>query len=683
MRRRATPRNAMFISILGYGLLGGAARAEPPAPDVVAVFNIQARDVPGFTPADADTFTDYLISELTVSGMSVVSRAQVRARLIQQQAESYEACYAESCQIELGKAVAAQKVISSTWARLGSTGCTLTATIYDLRSEATEFSAKADAECDGSGLRTAIEQVGTALRSRAGQGYGKFKLDLEDGRAIKNPPTDEHGYLSIKAEAKARPSERIEAYVNGELAGLLVNGLFMKELPVGSYIVVLRTPGNLFAHQRFEVTMSKDGVRIPKEGFVQLQPVFGTLVIGGTPSEATAVIDGEPRPIHGGLREERRMGTYNVEIESPGYLPQPAQNVRVEPGGEVLFKYSLDRNAGSIAVAGAPAGATVLIDGNAVGTVPLTVPEIDVGDHIVEVQAPGHRLERRLVAVKRGERTNVEANLGEKRARLKIEAVARVIGEETPVEADVLIDGTKVGSTPWKGEVLAEVPLEVRLRLGREETGVRRVGVQEGGEQREVIEVPASWGGASSTLRFDLVPGPWEVRSGGTVMSVAGPSAVRPGEIPVDFFLDGKKVGHANVVVSPNENRVISIGERPRTDAELASSRKAWTWRRWLSLGGAVIAGAVGTERMLAAHRAASDRDAAISALAAADTAEDLAAYRSQVIDDEHARASAQIIGLGALGAAIGLALWSTYEWFDGEPDPARLGYASREVQTE
>ena len=52
-------------------------------------------------------------------------------------AESHQDCYDQSCQIELGKAVAAHKSLSSRLVKIGDS-CSLQSQIYDLRTETTE-----------------------------------------------------------------------------------------------------------------------------------------------------------------------------------------------------------------------------------------------------------------------------------------------------------------------------------------------------------------------------------------------------------------------------------------------------------------------------------------------------------------------------------------------------------------
>lgn len=670
-RATKTAAAAVRIFILPFVLIASRAAIAGPKPhEAVAVFDIQVQDVKGFGPEQISKFSGYLESVVVASGLSTVPRSEIHDRLAQQQRESYKVCYDETCQIELGKAVAASKVLSATWARLGR-GCVFGVKLYDLMSALTEFSTTADGTCDDDGIRSAIEEIGRALKARAQEGYGKFTLDLEEGRSINNLPTDEKGWLKVFAQAKGRPSEQIQVYVNGELAGS--GQPFMKQLKIGKYIVVLRTVGDRFAHERFDIELGTQGVRLPREGTISLKPVSGTLVIEGMPPQATALINGEPRAINGQLREERRYGTYEIVIEAPGYLPQSPQKVDLLPGQEISVPYHLVRNAGTISVTGTPAGAQVIIDQAPVGTIPLELHEAEVGDHVVEVQAPGHYPARKIASVKRGEGAEIQVVLKEKRARLQVEANAKVMGNPTPVEADVFLDGARIGTTPWKGEILAEVPHRLQLGLGRERTDTHQIEVPEGREQPEVVAVPATWGGAVSAVRFNLVPGPWELRSGATVLSADEPNQVRPGRVPIDLLLDGKALRHANLRLSPGEIAILKVEARPRTDSELESSMTAWRWRKWLTLVASLGSAAAGTEFMLRAHHDQTARDNALLALR---TTNDPGAYddaRGQVISQESARGRDQLIGLACIGGAGALGLWSGIEWLFGEPERGDL----------
>ena len=665
-----------MLTLTVTGLLLATAPA-PPSRDVVAVFDIVAGGGSGLTESATPKFTRLVQDVVIQAGYRTVPLNQIRAHLRASQAESFRACYDEACQIELGKAVAATKALSATWDQVDER-CVLSVKLYDLQSELAEFSSTPDAACTEAGLKSAIEALGAALKSRLG-GYGTFKLDLAESAKIKNPPTDQSGYLAIAAEARGRPHETIDVFINGQPSGVVSRDrLFVKQLAVGRYVILLRTTGDRFAHVRLEIVMTPDKVRIPKTGLLQLEPVFGQLLVEGSPARATLVIDGRPKTIDSPHSHELRAGIHRVVVEAPGHLPFES-DVDVQPGRDSRLAYVLVRNAGKLHVAGAPTGAAVLVDGNRVGALPLVDFEVDVGDHVIEVNAPGHHPAKQIVAIGLGSRAQIDVALTRKIARLRVEATASVLGEAVPVEADVYVDGHRVGTTPWKADVLADVSLRLELRLGDHRSDERVVSLPEGREQREVIGVPASWGGAVSTLRFDLVDGPWKVRSGAAELDPGAPNPVRPGRQPLDLFLDETKVGSLTVTVSPSDERTVVVIQRPRTDAELSAASSAWTWRRWVSLGLAVGASAVAGERLLASEAAAADRDQALVAMRGATTATELDALRTTVIEREDARLSGRTIGLGAVVTAGALAVWTVVEWFFAEPTRGRLVLADSE----
>lgn len=676
VRRSRTPPRFETILLLLTGLLGvagpGVAFAQTPPGGAVAVLDVHVLDVLGFDKTLTEEMTSHLEVVVVNAGMQTVARSVIQQQVAEQKAASYKACYDERCQIELGKAIAAQKTMISAWYR-SEKKCVLSVKLIDLKTEVTEFAKEADGTCDRAGLLAAIDQIGEELKVRGQQGYGTFMLDLKEARSTKLVQTDQTGYLRVHAEAQGRPDEKIQVYVDGELAGNVDQGLFTQELPVGHHILHLRTIGDKFEYKRIPFEMTTSGVSLPDRGKVTLQPMFGTLLIYGTPKKATAMIDGEPRDVDNGLREERRVGTYSVVIEAPGYLPYDAGKLKLGPGQEVPVRYKLQRNAGRLTVSGAPAGAQVLLEGHEVCTVPCDLDGVDVGDHVLEVAAPGFHAEKKVVRVRRGATADVAVELQEEIARLKIEAVAQVLGRRSPVEAEVIVDGASVGMTPWKGSVRAEVSHSVVLRLGRSDGPSRRVSIAAGEEHREVIDVPASWGGAVSSVQFKLVPGPWEVRSGDTVLSLQAPNELRPGRVPLELLLDGKKVAEVAPVLSPDEARVITVTARPRTDEELGTRMTAWEWRKWGTLVAAIASGGAGTAFMLKAHQAQAARDTALATFNATTDPGIYDTSRGQVIAQENARSRDQLLGLSCLGAAVGLAAWSGIEWFFAEPQRGDL----------
>jgi hypothetical protein len=132
-------------------------------PRVVAVFPVQAAPSTGLEGDAVDQLTDYITAKLAQSGKyRVVPRDQLKKALSAQKLESYQACYDQSCQIELGKAVAAEISLSVSILRLGQT-CAVTGTIYDLRSDTAEQGSVVRAECAVDALAAAMDQVADQL----------------------------------------------------------------------------------------------------------------------------------------------------------------------------------------------------------------------------------------------------------------------------------------------------------------------------------------------------------------------------------------------------------------------------------------------------------------------------------------------------------------------------------------
>lgn len=113
--------------------------------EVIAVFDLEdLRKTLG--AGDAEQLTEYFAVQLSSVGYKVVPRSQLRERLGAEKEQSYNACYDEACQIDLGKAVAAQKSVATRLLKVGSS-CAITATLYDLRTETTELAASVDTRC--------------------------------------------------------------------------------------------------------------------------------------------------------------------------------------------------------------------------------------------------------------------------------------------------------------------------------------------------------------------------------------------------------------------------------------------------------------------------------------------------------------------------------------------------------
>ncbi|MCA9556588.1 MAG: hypothetical protein KC933_41580, partial [Myxococcales bacterium] len=139
----------------------------PPAPapgvrPVVLVFDLEDRSSRVDGPL-LDQLSEYLVARLgSTNRFRIVPRAQLQARLRDEKRETYQACYDDACQIELGKALAAEKTLSTKLLQIGAQ-CAISATLSDLRSETTDESATVRTDCSSDAVLDGIDRLVEAL----------------------------------------------------------------------------------------------------------------------------------------------------------------------------------------------------------------------------------------------------------------------------------------------------------------------------------------------------------------------------------------------------------------------------------------------------------------------------------------------------------------------------------------
>jgi hypothetical protein len=129
---------------------------------ILAVFDVQ--DASGKIDAKTlNQITEYLAGQVTeVAGYRVIPRNQLRSRITEEKKTGYNKCFDEMCQIELGKALAAQKSLATKLLKIGS-ACAISSTLYDLKTETTEKAASVRTNCSENGLMDGIEKIAQQL----------------------------------------------------------------------------------------------------------------------------------------------------------------------------------------------------------------------------------------------------------------------------------------------------------------------------------------------------------------------------------------------------------------------------------------------------------------------------------------------------------------------------------------
>lgn len=140
----------------------GSEREPAAQPAIVAVFDIH--DASGrLAERDLHNLTRHLAAALAETRRyQVVPRNQLRARLHDEKNDSYRACYDQGCQIAVGKAMAAEKALSTTVATVGAR-CRVTAELFDLERETATRGASVEAACSPEALFEAATEVASRL----------------------------------------------------------------------------------------------------------------------------------------------------------------------------------------------------------------------------------------------------------------------------------------------------------------------------------------------------------------------------------------------------------------------------------------------------------------------------------------------------------------------------------------
>lgn len=153
----------------------------------------------------------------------------------------------------------------------------------------------------------------------------------------------------------------------------------------------------------------------------------GRILVRSTPAGASVTVDGRDVGSTPVTVRDLARGTHVLRIAHQGYVTaerrvristaQPAQSIAVDlvaararreasapPAGP-------ERTSGSLMLDSRPTGARVLVDGKLVGTTPMLLDSIAVGDHAVRLELDGFTPWTTTARVTGGERTRVSGSL--------------------------------------------------------------------------------------------------------------------------------------------------------------------------------------------------------------------------------------------------------------------------------
>ncbi|MBQ9337622.1 MAG: PEGA domain-containing protein [Lentisphaeria bacterium] len=251
---------------------------------------------------------------------------------------------------------------------------------------------------------------------------------------------------------------------------------------------------------------------------VSLEPETASVLITSSPDSAEVEFEGKKLGQTPIVIPDLRHGQYKAELYRHGYSRQTA-SWTINSAVPKLVDINLDSNVGLLVLDSKPSGAEVFLDGKPVGRTPLK-EQVEEGKHSIEVRKNGYNPAFQTVQITSKTTVKVPAIvLDYKKGSIKITS--------SPSGAQITINGTPYGDTPFKLPDLKPGNYEIRLEKAGFDPAER------------TVKLPP---GEHLDLKFNL-----DSNTGG-VDIVTQPAGLT-------LYLDGKKIG---ISEKDPENRSVS-----------------------------------------------------------------------------------------------------------------------------
>ena len=237
------------------------------------------------------------------------------------------------------------------------------------------------------------------------------------------------------------------------------------------------------------IEVGRDGTQ---EIAITLEPLPGKLDVRTALEDVEVLVDGEPAGKAPGLVENIPRGPHLLEFRKRRYFPSQREMEIEGLGRTQSVDVELEPAWGQLDVSSVPAGAEVMVDGEAVGVTPLTTEVLETGT-LLTVSSPGYKTWEREVSVQAGSRE----------AYPPIELVVAdgtVDVSSTPAGAAVSVDGEFRGNTPVSVEISPLGEHRIELFLEGYRKAARTVQTEPEGHTSLAVDLQAIIGRVQLTV---------------------------------------------------------------------------------------------------------------------------------------------------------------------------------------
>ncbi|MCP4412824.1 MAG: PEGA domain-containing protein, partial [Gammaproteobacteria bacterium] len=280
------------------------------------------------------------------------------------------------------------------------------------------------------------------------------------------------------------------------------------DLKPGKYLVEVKVDGHENWSESVEVTANKEN-----HITAILKQLTGSVNIKSEPTNAIITIDGSKIGNTPTNIADLKPGKYLIEAKVDGH-ENWNESVEVTANKENHITAILKQLTSPVNIKSEPTNATIIIDGNVVGSTPANIDDIKPGKHLVEIKMDGHDTWSKKVNIVHGKAIELTATL-------QIKAGIVNIASEPPGAA-IFIDGKIVGKTPVIVTDPSPGTHTIELKLDGFETWSEKV---------------------------EIMPGK-EVALAAVLQSKAGSISIKSNPSNAMAFIEGEEIGKTPITIT-------------------------------------------------------------------------------------------------------------------------------------
>ncbi|MDY0281863.1 MAG: SUMF1/EgtB/PvdO family nonheme iron enzyme, partial [Salinivirgaceae bacterium] len=254
------------------------------------------------------------------------------------------------------------------------------------------------------------------------------KVTLQGGRKVLDVTfRPKFGNVSVSST----PESGMQIYVNDENTGKTTPAT-LTEIASGEQTIKLMS--QWYQSQAKRVTIADN--QTTNVTFA-MEPAFSEITVNTTPT-ADIFIDGT-RKGSGTITSRMLPGVYTIKAEKEKHKPDQKQ-ITVTSNSNQTINLILQPMQGNLDVATNPFDANITLDGKSYGTTPNTIRNLLVGSYSLQLTKTGYGTITKTITITEGKTAEINETLP---------AGIAVTITSTPTGAELYVDGSRVGTTPY------------------------------------------------------------------------------------------------------------------------------------------------------------------------------------------------------------------------------------------